>query len=453
MRKRLAIWIAAVAVIAVLIVLLVNYISEPLHPAAWTARYDGPAKDFDEAVALAIDADGNIYVTGSNRSDGSSNDYATVKYDRDGNQLWATTYDGPAGGYDKARAIAVDDSGNAYVTGESEGDNAYDYATLKYDADGNRIWTARYDGPAKASDGAVAIAVDPSGNVYVTGYSVDSGSDYATLKYDADGNQLWVAHYNGPKGTGDYASDLAIDPQGNAYVTGRSSGNNTSTDFATVKYDSDGNLAWVARYDGPASLRDEATAIAVDRSGNVYVTGQSAISATSSDYATVSYDLDGNQLWSARYNVLPDGEARANAIAVDDEGNIYVTGSCRFSAKGYTQIDIATLKYGPGGNRLWEARYDSLVKQADRANAIAVDNSGSVFVAGSSEEIGSGNDYITIKYGSNGEELWHARYDGPDSLEDSAQAVGIDGEGNVYVTGFSHSSEASSDFVTVKYAP
>jgi len=74
-------------------------------------------------------------------------------------------------------------------------------------------------------------------------------------------------------------------------------------------------------------------------------------------------------------------------------------------------------------------------------------------VAGSSEDIGSGNDYITIKYRSNGEEMWHARYDGPDSLEDSAQAVGIDGEGNVYVTGFSHSSEASSDFVTVRYAP
>lgn len=455
MRKRLAIWIAAIAVITVFIVILIVYVSEPSHPADWTARYDGPAKGFDEALALAVDASGNTYVTGSTAGSGASSDYATVKYDRDGNQLWVTTYDGPPGGHDNAYAIAVDSSGSVYVTGRSEGDGtSYDYATIKYDSDGHQLWAARYDGPANASDGAVAIAVDSTGRVYVTGYSAGSGADYATIRYDTDGNEEWVARYDGPRGTGDRARDLAVDPQGNVYVTGDSSGNNTSTDFATVKYDSGGNLAWVARYDGPASMRDEATAIAVDhRSGNVYVTGQSAINAASSDYATVAYNSDGKQLWAERYNVRPDGEARANAIAVDDEGNIYVTGSCRFTTKGYTQIDIVTVKYGSDGNRLWEARYDSLVKQSDRANAIAVDDSGSVLVAGSSEDIGSGNDYITIKYDSNGEELWHARYDGPDSLDDSARAVGIDDEGNVYVTGFSHSNEASSDFVTVKYAP
>jgi hypothetical protein len=90
MRKRLAIWIAAVAVIAILVVILIDYVNEPSHPAAWIARYDGPASGFDEALALAIDASDNIYVTGSTAGSGTSNDYATVKYDRDGNQLWAT---------------------------------------------------------------------------------------------------------------------------------------------------------------------------------------------------------------------------------------------------------------------------------------------------------------------------------------------------------------------------
>jgi hypothetical protein len=452
-RKRLAVWFASVSVIAALTAALIYYVSEEEHPAAWAARYDSPASGFDEAYALALDASGNVYVTGSVTTAGSSNNYATVKYDPDGKQLWAATYDGPTGGQDRAYAIAVGDSG-VYVTGESEGDGTgYDYATVKYDVDGNQLWVARYDGPRGASDGANAMAVDSSGNVYVTGYSVGTGSDYSTVKYDADGNQLWVARYDGPKGTFDSASDLALDSLGNVFVTGRSTGNATSSDYATAKYDADGAQLWVARYDGPASLYDEATAAVVDGLGNVFVTGQSASGGASADYATVAYDPAGNELWSARYNIREDGEARANAMTADDEGNIYVTGSCRYASGDHIPIDMATVKYDSAGNMLWEARYDSPVKQADRASSIAVDNTGAVYVAGSSAGIGSGIDCLTVKYSSSGDELWQARYDGPDSLDDSARALAVDGESNIYVTGFSFTDDESSDFTTLKYGP
>jgi hypothetical protein len=105
---------------------------------------------------------------------------------------------------------------------------------------------ARYDGPANSDDGATALAVDAAGNVYVTGGSAgSSGTDYATIKYDPDGNELWVARYDGPAHYDDIAEDLAVDSMDNVYVTGvnRSLYGNgyIRTDYATIKYDPDGN--------------------------------------------------------------------------------------------------------------------------------------------------------------------------------------------------------------------
>ena len=136
--------------------------------------------------------------------------------------------------------------------------------------------------------------MDGSGNVYVAGQSYGSGtgSDYATLKYDSAGNQLWVQRYNGPLGNSqDAATAIAVDGSGNINVTGYSTdstGSGTDFDYATIRYDQDGNELWVKRYNGPANNDDEAYAIAVDGSGNVYVTGLSYSSVSSSwDCATI----------------------------------------------------------------------------------------------------------------------------------------------------------------------
>jgi len=253
----------------------------------WVARYDGLGNGEDKAEAIAVDAAGNVYVTGYSEGSGTENDYATVKYNSSGVEQWVARYDGPGSGGDWATAIAVDGAGNVYVTGSSEGSEGeynYDYATVRYNSSGVEQWVARYDGPASGYDWAHAIAVGDAGNVYVTGYSEGSGTenDYATVKYSSSGDQQWVAWYDGPGSENDVARAIALDGSGNVYVTGESEG-----DYVTIKYNPEGVEEWVARYNGPGNGGDYARSIAVD-AGNVYVTGWSYGSGTF-DYATVKY--------------------------------------------------------------------------------------------------------------------------------------------------------------------
>jgi len=125
----------------------------------------------------------------------------------------------------------------------------------------------------------------------VTGWSIGGGtySDYATIKYYPNGDTAWVRRYNGPGDSTDYAYDMAVDDSGNVYVTGESYGSGTDKDYATIKYYPNGDTAWVKRYNGPGDDDDAASAIAVDGSGNVYVTGESRGSGTGGDYATIKY--------------------------------------------------------------------------------------------------------------------------------------------------------------------
>jgi uncharacterized delta-60 repeat protein len=364
----------------------------------WYARYNGYGNDNDQARSIAVDGSGNVYVTGLSTGIGTYNDYATVKYNSIGVQQWVKSYNGPGKSVDQANSIAVDGSGNVYVTGFSAGSGtSNDYATIKYNSSGTELWVSRYDGPAHSNDQAKSLVIDASGNVYVTGWSFATGTnfDYATIKYNSSGVEQWVQRYNGPGYYYDFAAAIAVDASGNVYVTGGSYGPESDFDYATIKYNSSGFQQWVQRYIGPASGDDKATSLKIDASGNVYVTGWSESSLSSLDYVSIKYKPTGVQLWEARYNGIGNSEDMANSIAIDVSGNVYVTGSSYGTG---TYRDYATLKYNASGVQQWEARYDGTGNNDDEARSIAVDGSGNVYVTGYSNGWGTGRDYATIKY-------------------------------------------------------
>jgi len=419
---------------------------------AWVRRYNGPAYGGDVANAIAVDGSGNVYVTGRSEGSGTDYDYATIKYYPDGDTAWVRRYNGPGDSSDYASDIAADGSGNIYVTGLSEGSGtSYDYATIKYYANGDTAWLRRYNGTGNLDDGALAIAADGSGNVYVTGTSFGSGTDYdyATIKYYANGDTAWLRRYNGTGNLDDGALAIAVDGSGNVYVTGTSYGSGIDYDYATIKYYPDGDTAWVRRYTGYAGA--VAYAIAVDGSGNVYVTGLSSVwSGIDHDYATIKYYPDGDTAWTRRYNGPGNLDDGALAIAVDGSGNVYVTGKSYGSRTGIN-YDYATIKYYANGGTAWVRRYNGPGNSHDEAYAIAVDGSGNVYVTGESYGSGIGDDFATIKYYPNGDTAWVRRYNGPGNYYDRANAIAVDDSGNVYVTGESCGSGEDYDYATIKY--
>ena len=142
-----------------------------------------------------------------------------------------------------------------------------------------RAWLQPYNGPGNGDDVANAVVVDGSNNVIVVGTSTGSGSywDYATVKYSSAGVPLWTNRYNGPANSNDEANAVAVDGSNNVIVTGCDIGSATSYDYATIKYSSEGVPLWTNRHSGPPGWRryDIPHAVAVDRSNNVIVTGQS----------------------------------------------------------------------------------------------------------------------------------------------------------------------------------
>lgn len=363
---------------------------------AWV-RFSGEEYFFAEARDVAVDSAGNVYVTGYGSTD-DGDGHLTIRYYPDGDTAWART-SGYGSPYlmNPPSAVALDGSGNIYVTGTSY--NWYseeDFYTIKYYPNGDTAWTYISDGVLEA-DWANDIVVSDLGAVWVTGtIEIDyPNNDYLTVSYSTEGVIGWWSVYNGGSGY-DVAKAIARDNLGNIYVTGASMGSGTDYDFATIKYDDTGGTVWVRRYDGPGSGEDWATDIAVDTIGNAYVTGMT-YNGSNLDYVTIKYDPDGNELWTRAYNGPGNGDDTAWAMALDNSGNVYVTGASVGTTSG---SDYATIMYDPAGNEVWVKRYVGPYSY-DEAHDIAVDDSGFVYVTGRSVSptpLTDSYDYVTIKY-------------------------------------------------------
>lgn len=424
-------------VLAMLFGVMAPIEAETVQPA-WTAKYGGAEK----VVDLVVDAAGNVYVTGTQKYD-----YLTVKYNSSGVRQWAKRYNF-SGGEDTPSAMAIDGAGNLYVTGSSSGGaTIYDYATLKYGSSGTLQWVARYNNPESNSDFARDIALDASGNVYVTGGSNYDATDYdiVTIKYDSAGVMQWGVRSIGPGilpgFRDDFGQFIVLDEVGNICVAGTS--DLSYTDIVTVKYDASGQQLWSARYDGPAHGNDYPRALAVDDSGNFYVAGDSPGTDGFEDIVLIKYDSAGAQQWVRRYSSSKFYPATAADLALDSAGNVYVTGSTNL--KGYN--GFLTMKYTPTGKRKWFRIYGAALYASGGASAMDIDDAGSVYVTGGIQSETASYEYATLKYDTNGKQEWVIRYSGPKDF-DIGETIALDGSNNVIVSGDSY---GSNGWTTIKY--
>lgn len=405
------------------------------------------------AQDIAVDPEGNVYVTGYSYGGETDFDFVTLKYDTEGSLVWTKRYNGPANSTDYSQALVVDQEGHVYVAGHSNGmGTSLDATLVKYDKDGHQLWVSRYDGPVKRDDWVYAVVLSPEEGIVAAGYSFGQGTehDYLILKYNDDGNLLWNARYNPPLNRIDICETLAVDSEGNVLVTGIDRTSRTSYDMATLKYNAQGGLKWLARYSGPMQTFDAAQGIGVDSLGNVFITGYSYSEKTEYDLVIVKYDTEGQEEWVVKY----DGPAhlidRGLCLAVAPDGGVVVAG---LSHGEETAADCLIMCYDTDGNQTWAVRYNGPANGADIPQTLVLDPELNAIVAGYSRGQETGRDYFVVKYDSQGHQLWQQRYDGPVSQEDAATAMVIGSKGFIYVTGYSHGGETDFDYATLKYNP
>ncbi len=376
--------------------------------ALWVTQGQGDAED--EGMGVATDADGNIFVTGAffeqitfgatTLTGNGSYDVFIVKYDPDGNVLWALSQGGTS--LDRGFAIATDADGNIAVTGHFQetaqfgtasftSDGVYDLFVASYDADGNFRW-ANKAGGAFVDEGN-AIAIDTGGHTVITGkfsgavtfdgIALASSRLFNTFiaRYDPDGNLQWVRKAGGRD---DFGSGLATDAQNNIFVTGyfqrtgRFEGiTNTFTlesagsgDAYLAKYDPLGEILWVVQ--GGGTDLDRGLGVAIDQAGNPVVTGffagastfgNTTLTSTFLDAFIAKYDMQGNALWVAQAG--GGGLNEAYSIVVDGSGNTIMAGlfteTATFDNQNLTSVgeeDVFIAKWGSGATTDTETNYD-----------------------------------------------------------------------------------------------
>lgn len=368
----------------------------------WEHRLD--EGDEERAWSAAVDDAGVVYVAGQAENppppDGLGDlDVMLVAISPAGDELWRDRFDGgvAGGGDDVARVVAVNPDGAIVVGGDSEGEGTgFDLFAGQWTSDGAVLWTWRYDGPVSQTDRVRAMAVDENGATVVAGYSTGAGTnrDAVIAKIDADGNEEWVARYNGSGGIWDEFAAVAFDAEGNVHATGYTFTRTGFLDILTVKYDSDGNLLWVQVFDGDSHQRDQGTAVDVGSDGLVYVVGTVYRLGTNDDIVTLAYDADGDLLWSA-YIATPIGNYKdvGVAVAAADGGGVYVGGTTVFSNN-----DFVFVRYDESGVEQWLLRFDAGNSVSDIMTDMAVGSGGEIWAAGSTYVEGNDRDYMTVKY-------------------------------------------------------
>jgi hypothetical protein len=412
----------------------------------WTIRYNSGSNP-NEAKAIALDDLGYIYVTGTINYSGEGQLICTIKYNTQGTEQWIAIFHENIYCSDAASAIAIDAAGNVYVTGSSQRNGGYsDYITAKYDSSGALKWVNRYNGPAAMDDMATSIALDRNGNVFVTGKSTadDPYNSYhfATIKYNSSGVQQWVQRYGLPVPCACHQSpggnDIKLDADGNVFVTGGEADSTLLEQFITIKYNNDGVRQWVAS----ESVRGgHGNNISIDNSGNVSVTGTSHFS-----YTTMKYTNDGTRLWMDTNRALG---GTAYSVATDGDKNTYVTGCGSFNSHAC----YVTIKYNRSGVQQWLQGYcSSFTNGRSEAYALVVDDSANIYVTGKSEGSNNNYDFTTVKYNSSGVQQWVMRYDTPERGYDEADALAVNKYGDVFVTGTSEGTDQVYDYLTIKYS-
>jgi len=421
-----------------------NYNNENISPyidqsdpaiEEWVQFWGGSQGDFGYSVIA--DSSDFIYVGGETYSFGSGNlDLFLVKYNKDGDEIWSVVWDG---GKDEAfSALNLDSNGNFYLLGYSISGTFpnidFDFILIKYSDSGNQLWNKRWGGDS-ADVPIKSILIDSNNDVYVAGYTDSYGTgsyDALLIKYDGNGNELWY------KTWGDTGSDMvkamALDSLGNVYIAGNT--DSYGSDYRTfiVKYSSSGTFSWETF---PWGMTNQIYDITIDSSDNIYITGYST---NYGDLLLMKYNNLGDRLWFTNWVGPNSFEVKGDKIALDSSENVCIGG--RYGD------NIILLKFDKNGNEKWYDIWGGI--GTEYVADIMIDSTNDIFILGTTDSYGQGfSDVCLLKYNAEGELKVELFWGGINT--DSCYDMIFDSSKNIYITGDTYSfGSGNADMYIVK---
>lgn len=415
----------------------------------WAHKFVGTTGQADYGVDIAIDRAKNVYVAGCINSNGLYGDFAVIKYAPSGKRLWKRRYSGASIAQPESPvSVGVDNKGGVYVAGTVEVNSNRDFRLIKYNSAGTLKWVRRFGARGKSEDIVTAMAVSSNGNVYLAGVSDRHKGhrfDYLTVKYNARGRKKWSRRYDSRAHREDYVNDLAIDKNGNAYLTGYSIRAGTSSRFLTVKYGPRGRRKWSRTTGGNGTNIAKAIAVGKD---NIFVTG-TCYSTDGAKNLTVKYNTRGRKRWANQYAGSAPGNYSSDGITLGRSGSVYVAGENLDFSTG--RSDVAVIKYNARGQQRWVKVFGGKSDLDYEFSAIGSDEHGNVYIAGMSEGFESKADIFIAKYSSSGAPRWNRSYSGRSGGEDRANGLAVRRDGFTYLTGSTYSND-SKNVITIGYA-
>lgn len=405
----------------------------------WVRKFKG------NAHYMITDSSGNVFITGTRQlgtiMHGSEDyDIITVKYNKEGELVWTAQYNGNGSSLESTERMQLDKNGNVYITGFTDklplGESNPEWVTIKYNSQGVQQWATTFDtvGSIYDTDMAHGLAVDNSGNVYVTGESVGA----ITIKYNSDGVREWVV--NAGSGTGEEA---LADEEGNVYVSATIYNSENLYEFVIIKYSSQGLELWRKYIGQNGCLACNREMIALGKNSDIYVAGENG---------PMKFSKNGELLWQAPSAGNMIGLSN---ILLDKSDNIFLAGG---KNKGYFKTSAVTAKYNSEGQLIWLNEYNYQNDDYDRATDIAIDSSGNSFVSiyNNISEVITGPDdtvyVVTVKYDNMGNFVWETRFENDSDKNTFAKSIGVDYAGNVFVAGNYRDPNNIYNVALIKYS-
>ena len=433
-----------VAALAVLLFLPVTVLA--YGDTVWLRTFDpGNVAGQQAANCLSIDADGNPVAAGPYNGWGGGDDFATVKFTPTGETLWARRC-GTAR-IEKPNALTLDNTGNIVVTGSGYDSSPQRQCglTVKYSPDGHEEWAMRWRRSDDFSVTLFDVACDRDGNVYVVG-TVEDGNyqnDMLTVKYNSAGVEQWFRTFDCSPGYGqaDVGRGVAVDSSGMVLVAGASQyWQAYKGDISLFKYSPTGGEVWHQRFELPDSASSGTGRLRVAPDGGFYVEASAADHGSPTEYAVHKFSSGGVHEWTFRYGASTSGNDYLSAMAIDDSGYVYMTGNSTDEGA----VDYATFKVSPAGDSIWCARYDA----STNANAdLCLGPHDEIYITGVSDDTGGTHRIATVKYNNQGSEQWAVR---TGSGSDVTNRIARGPDGGIYVCGGSQTT-TGRDFMVMKY--